>query len=153
DGIIPSRAQVATPPEHTRTASRPRCSSIRWSSTCAITLRAVLAWQTMRTVSATGIGQRPVVGMARGRPLAEHPAELRADGIDAAQGHGAPADREVVGRQLAGAGKVALRGLGAPAAEQPLAQPELRPGQLITGTRQRLERPDLLRGEGGNLSP
>ena len=43
DGIMPSRAHVATPPEHTRTSPTPRTTSIRSRSICAITLRAVLA--------------------------------------------------------------------------------------------------------------
>src|SRR5215468_8441742 len=50
EGIIPSRAWLAMPPERTSTRSRRlRSSSICSRSTCAITLRQVLAWQTRRT--------------------------------------------------------------------------------------------------------
>src|SRR5262245_60582558 len=49
EGIMPSRAWLAMPPERTSTRSRRlRSSSIRSRSTCAITLRQVLAWQTRR---------------------------------------------------------------------------------------------------------
>src|SRR5262249_8676308 len=65
--------------------STPRSASIRSSRTCAITLRAVLAWQTMRTVAtgttASALLSRPLPephAAAQVRPLARRPLVQRA---------------------------------------------------------------------------
>src|SRR5215468_5485835 len=144
EGIMPSRAQLPTPPDRTRTCpATPRAASIRSRSICAITLRAVLAWQTRRTVSATRVGQRLVVGPTARRPLPQHLAELRAHGIGTAHRHRPAPDREVVGRELTGPGEVSRGRLAAAAAEEPLAQRELGARLLVVGCGQALEPTDL----------
>src|SRR5262249_59658639 len=100
--------------------SSPRSTSIFSSSAWAITLRHVLAWQTRRTVLATGVRQRQVVRVAARGPRLDHLAELWAHRIDATDRHRAPPDREVMRRKLAGANEVPLGGLRAAPAPQPL---------------------------------
>src|SRR5713226_5016303 len=153
EGIIPSRAQLPTPPEHTRTRpAAPRAASMRSRRTWAITLRAVLAWQTTRTVSATRVGQGPVIRVTRGRPLPEHPPKFRPHGIDPAQRHRPATDREVVVREIAGAGEVPGRRLGAAVAGEPFTERELRAGLLIVVRGQTLQPADLGLGEGRRLA-
>src|SRR5262244_3421592 len=120
--------------------SSPRTTSIFSSSAWAITLRHVLAWQTRRTVLATGVRQRQVVRVAARGPRLDHLAELWAHRIDATDRHRAPPDREVMRRKLAGANEVPLGGLRAALARQPLRQAEFRPRLLVLRGRQRLER-------------
>src|SRR6185503_9108100 len=144
------------PPDRMRYGWRAsRSPSIFSSSTCAITLRAVLAWQTTRRCcsralipprSSLGVGQRAVVRVPLPHPLAQHGAELRPHGIDAAHGHGPAADGEVVRSQLAAANEVPRRRVRAPLAMEPLAEAELRARLLIGLAGQALE---LARGGAG----
>src|SRR5215470_7529762 len=144
EAIMPSRACGPTPPDRTRMrASSPRSASIFPRSAWAITLRHVLAWQTTRTVLATRVGQRAVVRVAGGPPRLDHLAEFRPHGIDAADGHGAATDREVVRCELARANEVTLGGLGPALARQPLREAELRARLLVLRRRQHLQRARL----------
>src|SRR5262245_66530948 len=70
----------------------------------------------------------PVSGL---RPRAEHGPEVRAHGVEATHGHGAPADGEVVGRELARPREVPRRRLGSPLLVEPLSEPELGAGLLV----------------------
>ena len=82
-------------------------------------------------------------------PGLEHAAELRAHRVDAAHGHGAATDGEVVRRQLPRPHEVSIGRLALAALPQPLAQAELGAGLLIARARQGLEPPCVVRGERG----
>src|SRR2546428_17501 len=86
-------------------------------------------------------------------PGLEHAAELRAHRVDAAHGHGAATDGEVVRRQLPRPHEVSIGRLALAALPQPLAQAELGAGLLIARARQGLEPPCVVRGERGRLAP
>src|SRR5262245_41602214 len=103
-------------------------------------------------IASRRVGVRPVIWVAASDPGREHRAELRAHRIDAAHGHGAPADREVVRRQLATAHEVAPGGFVMAALPEPLPEPELRTRLLALRRGQRLERAGLVRGEARRLA-